>query len=75
MSKIYRNFYDEVLEDTKRHDAIDEAIKMGWDCYAELVDNYRSCHLKYKGFDTNNANMEVDILMTDYDLDAYRLGL
>ena len=74
MSRMYREFCDRVLEDPKRHDAIDEAFKMGWDSYEELIGNYSKCHLKYKGFAVKHPEMEVDILVTDYDLDAYRYG-
>ena len=54
---------------------MDEALKMGWDHHQELIGNYAKCHLKHKGFAVINPSMEVDILMTDYDLDAYRYGV
>ena len=75
MSRMYREFCDRVLDDPKRHDAIDEAFKMGWESYEELIGNYEKCHLKYKGFAVTHPKMEVDILVTDYDLDAYRYGV
>ena len=75
MSKLYREFYDVVLDDTKRHDAIQEALNMGYESHQELVDNYEKCHVKHKGCATHNAKMEVDILVADYDLDQYRYGV
>jgi hypothetical protein len=75
MSRMYREFFDNVLDDPKRHDAMDEALNMGWNHYQELIGNYAKCHLKHKGFAVINPSMEVDILMTDYDLDAYRYGV
>lgn len=75
MSKLYREFYDTVLEDPKRHDAIDEAMRMGWDHYDELIDNYKKCYKKYKNVEVINPQMEVEILMSDYDLDPYRYGV
>jgi len=66
MSKLYREFYDNVLDDVKRQDAFAEAYNMGFESHEELVGNYQECHIKHKGVRTFNANMEVDILLGDF---------
>ncbi len=74
MSRLYRSFFDEICDDTKKCDAFHEAVNMGYDCHKELIHNYEKCHIKHKGVATNNASMEVDVLDSDYDWPSHDEG-
>lgn len=69
MSRLWRAYYDEILEDVKLHDALEEAFDMGYESHEELVGNYEVCHLKHKGCVSKAPAREVDILRTEYDFD------
>jgi CRISPR/Cas system-associated protein Cas10 (large subunit of type III CRISPR-Cas system) len=69
MSRLWRNYFDSITEDTAKQEAFEKAFADGWESREELDGLYNKAHIKIVGKPAEDPSRECDCMLIAYDFD------
>ena len=67
MSRLWRNYFDTITEDTTKQQAFDKAFTDGWESKEELSGLYNQAHIKLCGKPAEDPERECDCMLIAHD--------